>query len=84
MRTAAPGDEPLVSRVQVNPSSYQGKAPSLRVQVAEVTASRAGLSVTRGVGERVFTLAINDPHSLGWRFDCLTVLPYLWLECTSS
>lgn len=46
MRTVAPGDEPLGSRVQVNPSSYQGKAASLRVLVAEITESRARLSVT--------------------------------------
>ena len=46
MRRVAPGDELLVSRVQVNPSSYQGKTASLRVLVAEITASRARLSVT--------------------------------------
>lgn len=46
MRTVAPGDEILVSRVQVNPSSYQENAASLRVLVAEITASRARLLAT--------------------------------------
>lgn len=47
MRTVAPGDELRVSRVQVKPSRYQGKAASLGAPVAERTASRARLSVTR-------------------------------------
>lgn len=85
MRTVAPGDELLVSRVQANPSSYQGKAASLGVLVAGITTSRSRLSSnTCGVGARVFPPDRNDPHSLGRRLDCLTVLPYLWLECTSS
>jgi len=85
MRTVAPGDELLVSRVRVKPSSYQGKAASLEVLAAETNSIQGqAVSNTCGVGEGAFTLDINDTHSLGWRFDCLTVLPCLQLECTSS
>lgn len=68
----SPGPENAsgVSRVQVNPHSKE--------KLLFPGSWSRNCSIR--VGERVLTLALNNPQAWGWRIDPLAVLPHPWLE----